>query len=92
MLNAILEFYCVHEILNPTQNPRILSLKQSEILSAHEKPKISFAPRNFKISAKIKLFIYKCKIPPICKASRLIRHATKIKFLNSARSAYLANK
>lgn len=76
----------------PAQNPRILSLKQSGILSAQAKPKISLAPQNFKIFAKIKPLIYKCKIPPICKASRLIRHETKIKFLNSARSAYLANK
>ncbi|WP_297902447.1 hypothetical protein [uncultured Campylobacter sp.] len=76
----------------PAQNPRILSLKQSVILSIQAKSKILLAPRNFKISAKIKPLIYKCKIPPICKASRLIYHATKIKFLNSARSAYLANK
>ncbi|WP_314987457.1 hypothetical protein [uncultured Campylobacter sp.] len=76
----------------PAQNPRILSLKQSGILSAQAKPKISLASQNFKISAKIKSLICKFKIPPICKASRLIRHATKIKFLNSARSAYLANK
>nr|WP_314868387.1 hypothetical protein [uncultured Campylobacter sp.] len=76
----------------PTRNSRILPLKQSGILSAQAKPKISLAPQNFKISAKIKLLICKFKIPPICKASRLICHATKIKFLNSARSAYLANK
>ena len=36
----------------PTQNPRILALKQSGILSDQAKPKISLAPRNFKISAK----------------------------------------
>ena len=76
----------------PAQNPRILSLKQSGILSTHAKSKISLAPQNFKISAKIKPLIYKFRIPPICKASRLICHATKIKFLNSACSAYLANK
>ena len=76
----------------PAQNSRILALKQSEILSAHAKSKILLAPQNFKISAKIKPLICKFKISPICKASRLIRHATKIKFLNSARSAYLANK
>ena len=74
------------------RNSRILPLKQSRILSTHAKSKISPAPRNFKISAKIKPLICKFKIPPICKVSRLIRHATKIKFLNSARSAYLANK
>jgi len=76
----------------PAQNSRILPHKQSEILSAHVKSKISLAPQNFKISAKIKPLICKFKIPPIYKASRLIRHATKIKFLNFARSAYLANK
>ena len=76
----------------PARNPRILPLKQSEILSTQSKPKISPAPRNFKISAKIKPLICKFKIPLIYKASRLIRHATKIKFLNSTRSAYLANK
>ncbi|WP_298028461.1 hypothetical protein [uncultured Campylobacter sp.] len=36
----------------PAQNSRILSLKQSEILSTHAKSKISPAPQNFKISAK----------------------------------------
>nr|WP_314793186.1 hypothetical protein [uncultured Campylobacter sp.] len=36
----------------PTRNPRILALKQSGILSAQAKPKISLAPQNFKISAK----------------------------------------
>ena len=92
MPNAILEFYCVHEISNPARNPRILALKQSGILSTQAKSKISLVPRNFKISAKIKPLICKFKIPPIYKASRLIRHATKIKFLNSARSAYLTNK
>ncbi|WP_298052860.1 hypothetical protein [uncultured Campylobacter sp.] len=52
----------------PTRNPRILPLKQSEILSAHKKSKISPAPQNFKISAKkIKLLIYKFKIPPSAK-------------------------
>ena len=76
----------------PAQNSRILALKQSRILYTHAKSKILLAPRNFKISAKIKPLIYKCKIPPIYKASRLIRHATKIKFLNSACSAYLTNK
>ena len=76
----------------PARNPRILALKQSRILSDQAKPKISLAPKNFKISAKIKPLICKFKIPPICKASRLIRQATKIKFLNSARSVYLANK
>ena len=64
----------------PAQNPRILPLKQSEILSAHKKSKISIAPRNFKISAKIKPLICKFKIPPICKASHLIRHATRLNF------------
>ena len=76
----------------PARNPKILPLKQSGILSTQSKPKISLAPQKFKISAKIKPLICKFKIPPIYKASRLIRHATKIKFLNSARSAYLANK
>jgi len=36
----------------PTRNSRILPLKQSGILSAQAKPKISLAPKNFKISAK----------------------------------------
>nr|WP_314069576.1 hypothetical protein [uncultured Campylobacter sp.] len=76
----------------PTRNLRILPLKQSGILSTRAKSKISLAPQNFKISAKIKPLICKFKIPLIYKASRLICHATKIKFLNSARSAYLANK
>lgn len=55
---------------------------------------LKFHPHHkiLKFPQKIKPLICKFKIPPICKASRLIRHATKIKFLNSARSAYLANK
>jgi len=36
----------------PTRNSRILPLKQSGILSTQAKPKISLAPKNFKISAK----------------------------------------
>ncbi|WP_297962068.1 hypothetical protein [uncultured Campylobacter sp.] len=51
----------------PTQNSRILALKQSEILSTHAKSKILLAPQNFKISVKIKLFICKFKIPPSAK-------------------------
>ena len=51
----------------PAQNSRILALKQSGILSAHAKSKISLAPQNFKISAKIKPFICKFKIPPSAK-------------------------
>jgi len=51
----------------PARNPRILALKQSGILSTHAKSKISLAPQNFKISAKIKPLICKFKIPPSAK-------------------------
>ena len=51
----------------PARNPRILALKQSGILSAHAKSKISLAPQNFKISEKIKPLICKFKIPPSAK-------------------------
>ena len=67
-------------------------LNKAEFYPLKRNLKFHSRQRILKFLQKIKPLICKFKIPPICKASRLIHHATKIKFLNSARSAYLANK
>ena len=67
-------------------------LNKAEFYPLNRNLKFHSRHKILKFPQKIKPLICKFKIPPICKALRLIRHATKIKFLNSARSAYLANK
>ena len=76
----------------PARNPRFWHSNKAEFYPLTRNLKFHPRHRILKFPQKIKPLICKFKIPPICKASRLIHHATKIKFLNSARSAYLANK
>ena len=100
---CISRFYppCRNQNLPQKQSQNPLCLREIQEFYRISKAKFYPLTRNLKFHSrheilkfpqKIKPLIRKFKIPPIYKASRLIRHATKIKFLNSTCSAYLANK